>query len=470
MTEAYRIVQGDCRVALAETEENSVDAVVTDPPYGLVSIQKRFGKEDSAECQFGTDGAFHRASRGFMGQTWDGTAIEQDPAFWAKVHRVMKPGAHLLAFSGTRTSHRQACAIEDAGFEIRDTLAWIYGSGFPKSKNLDGEWEGWGTALKPSQEPITLARKPLSESSVSANVLRWGTGALNVDGCRVGHDEPCKPMKAQDGGNKVYRQSGRYEPTTDLKPSGRWPPNLLLSHLPTCRLLSAGQPITVTGAMTPNAHEGTARLQNSEAKAQFRYRGEPERWSCDPSCVVAELDRQSGDLGNSHRPNRTPGQSTKSGMFLPGQLSDTYEGSGGASRFFPQFSYSGDDLVPFRYVAKAAASERSKGCERLPRKTTDDGRKKSIDNPFLRGETARRNVHPTVKPCSLMQWLVRLVTPPGGLVLDPFMGSGSTGVGCMREGFRFIGMEQDPSYVEIARARIEEARLGGRQLDLLGSA
>jgi site-specific DNA-methyltransferase (adenine-specific) len=188
--------KGDSNAVLDKVMPDSFDSCVTDPPYHLKSIVARFGGKDAAPAQHGTDGAYARASKGFMGQTWDGGDIAQDPAFWSKVYRALKPGAHLVAFGGSRTFHRMAVAIEDAGFELRDTLMWLYGTGFPKShsvqkdlakqKHADADlWEGWGTALKPAFEPIVLARKPLSEKTVAANVLRWGTGAINIDVCRV---------------------------------------------------------------------------------------------------------------------------------------------------------------------------------------------------------------------------------------------------------------------------------------------
>lgn len=223
---------GDCRGVIRSLADESIDSVVTDPPYALVSIGKRFGKTGSAPAQFGTDGVYERAAKGFMGKTWDNGETAFAAEFWVEVLRVLKPGGHVVAFSGTRTYHRMACAIEDAGFEIRDQLAWMYGSGFPKShdvsKGIDKaagmsnergyipatgglaggsgntvgkftgqqlsnnpvtpeaiKWQGWGTALKPAWEPICLGRKPLV-GTVAANVIEYGTGAINIDGCRVG--------------------------------------------------------------------------------------------------------------------------------------------------------------------------------------------------------------------------------------------------------------------------------------------
>jgi site-specific DNA-methyltransferase (adenine-specific) len=223
-----RLLKGDCLELLPTLEENSIDSCVTDPPYHLTSIVKRFGKPNSAECQYGSDGAYARASRGFMGKQWDGGDIAFRPELWAEVLRVLKPGAHLLAFSGTRTYHRMACAIEDAGFEIRDQIGWCYGSGFPKSHNIGN---GWGTALKPAWEPIVLARKPLSESSIVANVLKHGTGGINVDGCRIATnaeiDDPRLGGKGTWSGEKLgYHGSDNpsRHPSSSL---GRWPANLI---------------------------------------------------------------------------------------------------------------------------------------------------------------------------------------------------------------------------------------------------
>ena len=280
-----QLFEGDCMVVLDTLDENSVDSVVSDPPYHLTPIVKRFGKEGSAPAKFGTDGAYARASRGFMGKTWDGGDIAFQPDLWAKVYRVMKPGAHLVAFSGDRTYHRMACAIEDAGFEIRRMIGWVYGQGFPKSHNIskaldkaadatrekiatgapvkrmipgadqnrDGswikdngheyqpgielpatdearQWDGWGTDVKPALEPICLARKPLSEKSVAANVLRWGTGALNIDACRI------ETTENLNGG--TYSATGRVDKFFKgkrvgagqfVQPKGRWPANLCLS-------------------------------------------------------------------------------------------------------------------------------------------------------------------------------------------------------------------------------------------------
>lgn len=389
----WEIHQGEALEVLAAMPEASVDAIVTDPPYGL----------------------------GFMGKAWD--SLPPGDMVAKALLAVAKPGAHLLAFGGTRTSHRLVCALEDAGWEIRDSLMWIYGSGFPKSLNLDGAWDGWGTALKPGHEPIVLARKPLA-GTVAANVAAHGCGALNVDGCRVGWDAAglegdtarrATPRKDITGGSFHAGGGENQGYSGDLQsPSGRWPPNLLLTHAADC--------------------------------------GE----ACADGCPVAEMDRQSGDLGRSAGGgmNRDGSQNT----VYPGQTGHPlvrdvgFGDSGGASRFFPRF----------RYQAKASSSERNAGLEGMPAslKRWNDGplQEHGIESGTGRviPRLPRENHHPTVKPVALMRWLCRLVTPPGGVVLDPFLGSGSTMLAALQEGFRCIGIEREPEYVAIARRRVEE--------------
>lgn len=226
---------GDCLDVLKTLPENSIDAVVTDPPYHLTSIVKRFGSENAKPT---VDGVYNRSTRGFMGKQWDGGDIAFQPELWAEVLRVLKPGGHMVCFGGTRTYHRMVCAIEDAGFEVRDQLAWVYGSGFPKSHNVGN---GWGTALKPAWEPICLARKPLSESTVAGNILRWGTGALNIDGCRIKsegevfHTPQSDPSKRRGvigsdlgiSGSGIEKfQSAQKDSIERTASLGRWPANL----------------------------------------------------------------------------------------------------------------------------------------------------------------------------------------------------------------------------------------------------
>lgn len=394
-----RLELGDCLEVLKTLKEASVAAVVTDPPYEL----------------------------GFMGKSWDSTGVANNVEMWRDVLRVLKPGGHLLSFGGSRTYHRMACAIEDAGFEIRDQIMWVYGSGFPKSLNIgkavdkingrevkssyipnyknndygsgfgggitdntpaDNEWNGWGTALKPAHEPIVLARKPLSEKTVAENVLKWGTGGLNIDGCRVG-DEKVKShltrMLSFDGNNHRPWHD-KHENTSETN-TGRFPANFI--H---------------------DGSDGVVRFfPNSKASKNKEQKGTGGIWS-----------KSSG---------------------LP--VGPEYGDSGSSARFF--------------YCAKASKSERNKGCEELEEKPTPKMDGGEFINPMTgvsSKKTMRQNHHPTVKPVALMRYLCKLVTPPGGIVLDPFLGSGTTGVAAIQEGFGFVGIEREQEYIEIARARI----------------
>jgi DNA modification methylase len=369
---------GDCLEVLRTLPNASVDAVVTDPPYGLA----------------------------FMGKKWDYDVPSVE--VWAECLRVLKPGGHLLAFAGTRTQHRMAVRIEDAGFEIRDMIAWVYGSGFPKSldvsKAIDKaagaerevlgvagttgggrskdylagnysatapatpeaqQWQGWGTALKPALEPITVARKPFN-GTVASNVLEHGTGAINVDGCRVdasGADlSRVNNTSLGSASGGIYGKAGAF--VSEGSPLGRWPANLI--------------------------HDG--------------------------SDEVVRLFPQTGVNrgGNSTQINAGTGRynwNTGEAKAMPDGVDPGYGDSGSAARFF--------------YCAKTSKRERGEG-----------------------------NNHPTVKPIALMSYLCRLVTPPKGTVLDPFMGSGSTGIAAKLEGFTFIGVEREPAYYTIAQSRI----------------
>ena len=386
---------GNCLDVLASLPAESVDSCVTDPPYHLTSIVKRFGADNAAPAKSGATGVYKRHSTGFMGKKWDGGDIAFKLDTWAEVLRVLKPGGHMLCMGGTRTYHRMVCAVEDAGFEIRDQIGWLYGSGFPKSHNLDGEWQGWGTALKPAWEPIALTRKPLI-GTVAANVLVHGTGALNIDGCRVTSsggklrkDEPSQERRYIDHG--VTNFAATPGPRNG-SPSGRWPANVI--------------------------HDGSDEVLNAfpDAKGQQGYVG-PEH----------------GD-----RPSRGI-----YGDFGPRPPNSPRGDSGTAARFF--------------YCAKTTKKERNAGCGALPLKT--GGMRSETSGQHITRRDGNdpkpiHNNHPTVKPIALMRYLCRLVTPPNGLVIDPFMGSGSTGIAADAEGFRFIGIESDSGYMDIACARL----------------
>ncbi|WP_276323667.1 DNA-methyltransferase [Achromobacter xylosoxidans] len=395
---------GDCLVVMRSLPPASVDSIVTDPPYHLTTDKK--GGCGQASVNLDSPYGRARIGTGFMGMKWDGGDIAFRPEVWREALRVLKPGGHLLAFGGTRTYHRMVVAIEDAGFDIRDQIGWLYGSGFPKSRNiaqhdLDGEdaerWAGWGTALKPAWEPICVARKPLA-GTVAVNVVAHGTGALNIDACRVEvHDADYARNCSGDRGHAGTRSAGR-EGATNLHASGgsaasgRWPANVIHDGSP--EVLAA----------FPQAGGAQAPVRGTEASAKTAN-------------TFSEFC------------GRTP--------------SDRRDGGGSAARFF--------------YCAKATRADRNEGCETLESKPLNWSSGTQNPGSFQSEGTDKtsQNHHPTVKPTELMAYLCRLVTPPGGVVLDPFMGSGSTGKACMREGFRFIGIDMKPEYVEIAKARIQ---------------
>ena len=417
------LYRGLCLEFLRDLNEASVDAIVCDPPYGL----------------------------SFMGKKWDYDVPSVD--VWRECLRVLKPGGHLLAFAGTRTQHRMAVNIEDAGFEIRDMIAWVYGSGFPKSRDVSKDmdrlagverevvgkinapgmartnveqgaqgrtvytfdklggpiseparrWQGWGTALKPALEPITMARKPLV-GTVAENVLRYGTGGLNIDGCRVGDMVETWPKSRSYAPGQFQPGHSGDTQSAGEAPAGRWPANLI--------------------------HDGS-----DEVVGLF-----PER-----DGAVSNGSRGGGMLGTStfaiHDRPQKPGRAD----------------SGSAARFF--------------YCAKASKADRDEGLDDLPEVGKSIGARHTMAGPMMANYTAkdgvsrsrpRANTHPTVKPTDLMRYLCRLVTPPGGTVLDPFMGSGSTGKAAALEGFRFIGCERESEYFDIACRRIERAYAQGK--------
>lgn len=377
----YTLHLGDCLEVLRTIPDNTIDSVVTDPPYGL----------------------------SFMGKRWDYDVPNVE--VWEQCLRVLKPGGHLLAFASTRTQHRMAGRIEDAGFELRDMIAWVYGSGFPKSKNLDGNWQGWGTALKPALEPITMARKPLV-GTVAANVLEHGTGALNINGCRISGEKPSTTRGAggQHGRYSELGAQGRIE--DDGK--GRWPANLIhdgsdevLAAFPDAPGQMADASLNSEQRKTQNVYGAMRRGRKGEASAN---------------------SANGGVVGFSMRPGAR-------------RLD-----AGSAARFF--------------YCAKTSRRDRNEGCDQLPQQqggmvSNTSGQHMTRRDGYV--PPAAGNHHPTVKPTDLMAYLCRLVTRPGGAVLDPFMGSGSTGKACMREGFQFIGIEREPPYMAIAEARIAHA-------------
>lgn len=471
------LLNGDCLDVLKELPDNSVDSIVTDPPYGLGFMGKQWDTFDNT--QFGIKGNegendlkikknFNILPRYCTDGLYDFTKQ------WAtECLRVLKHGGYLLSFSGTRTYHKICMGIEDAGFEVRDMIEWVYGSGFPKSlnvakmiegklvlgsanttafKHLKGEradivngytkmefeqgnkpanyndtenggsvikpeftteeakkWNGYGTALKPAHEPIVMARKPLAEKTVAENVLKYGTGGINIDGSRVGSTEKlARPFN--EANNQTF---GKYETFGNpIEPIGRFPANLI--------------------------HDGSEEVLKEFEKAGISK-------------------SQTGSNKGAGFQNEFVGGIAKGGIEL-----QRYSDSGTSARFFKTCEFTEEDYAPFFYTAKASRGERNEGCDDLEDKPAGMAMK---DDKFTRehmGNTPAserkpvKNNHPTVKPVKLMEYLIKLVTPKGGVVLDPFAGSGTTGLACIKEGMNYILIEKELEYIKIATARLAE--------------
>lgn len=574
------IITGNNIDSLKNYPDNFFDSIVTDPPYGL-------GKEPNAEEMLRawiTEGYLEVKGTGFMGKEWD--AFVPQPIFWKEVFRVLKHGGHVVSFFGTRTYDWGVMSMRLAGFEVRDCIQWIYGSGFPKSHNIskaidkmpkannrlfefsqllkqkrnelnlslseaddlicegstmynflegrningllkiyppnkdfyekikihykienwddivennleiigiekgnfgfqiDGErwneerklsnytteqakqWDGWGSALKPANEPIVLARKPLEKGlSIAENVLKWGTGAINIDASRIG-TETIKGQKAGQGFNNVKgfgvntkqgEEQAKEYVSEDV--NGRFPSNVILTHHSECKCLGLkkvkGQIDKPTNRKKFEGtwNEGNTGLRNNTNLSREGYADENgeetiENWKCHDDCPIKVLDEQSG-ISSSSDTQRT--RNTLGSFGMPNNATPEYSDTGGASRFF--------------YVAKASKSERNFGLEGFEEKQTVGGGGgignyledvNSASGKYGSEKAISNNFHPTVKPVKLMQYLVRMITPPNGTVLDPFAGSGTTGVACKIDGFNFVGLELSEEYAEIARARIEK--------------
>ena len=499
------VLNGNNIELLKNYPDNYFDSVVTDPPYGL-------GKEPNPSelMRAWLETGYHEIQgKGFMGKEWD--AFVPQPIFWKEVFRVLKHGGHVVAFYGTRTYDWGVMAMRFAGFEVRDCIQWLYGSGFPKSHNISkaidklngvqsikGElkfkggtqlgvinddswkpkdvyeefansedaknWQGWGSALKPANEPIVLARKPLEKGlSIAENVLKWGVGGINIDGCRIGTSGGTErngdsvflnePIKGQVHSTRGY--STGHEISEINK--GRFPANLILTHHPECECKGVKKVKAISGGCKFNSaffKSGESNFTPNGGIGDENGEETIEDWDCHPDCPIKILDEQSGVLKSGQLKS---GHKQGEGMFgkIGGdKIIGNYGGdSGGASRFF--------------YVAKASKSERNKGLDDFEEKPLAFSNQAKAElkrgNSDFDGGDAKghgnsirhlKNFHPTVKPVKLMQYLVRLITPPNGIVLDPFCGSGTTGIACKLEGFEFVGMEQDPEYSKIAEARI----------------
>lgn len=421
-----KLFNQDCIELLKTLSTNSIDSIVTDPPYEL----------------------------GFMGKSWDNTGIANNPLMWAECLRVLKPGGHLLAFSGTRTYHRMAVAIEDAGFEVRDMIEWVYGSGFPKSLNIGkavdklqgnerevvgdmpytspdfsdeqfveqgsimqthhkvprvivqntkgtSEYEGWGTALKPAHEPICMARKPLAEKTVAENCLEWGTGGINIDESRVEatSDVSGWSKTGSKAGENTCMSGANYEREAKPDASKRFPANLIHDN-------------------SEEVRECFPETKSTPSPGHFRK----------------------GNVVGDNRTSKGAGQ-FGDGNWIEGS---SHNDSVNASRFFKSIIY----------TAKASKSERNKGCEGLEEVRKCNSYTESREGMYKDRNTLLRNIHPTVKPIALMEYLIKMVTPTGGIVLDPFMGSGSTGVACVKQRYSFVGIELEAEYFKIAETRI----------------
>lgn len=474
------VINGDNIELLKKYPNNYFDSVVTDCPYGL-------SKEPNAEEMLGAwikTGYLEVKGSGFMGKEWD--SFVPQPIFWKEIYRVLKYGGHIVAFFGTRTYDWGCMAIRLGGFEIRDCIQWVYGSGFPKSHNIgkavdkiqgnereeigtskangikaitksrveqgyrknltiantrdertldkgNSDWEGWGSALKPANEPIVLARKPLEKGlSIAENMLKWGTGGINIDATRIGfknnldYKESTQKNQHEDFGtkpltnNNVYGDYSMIQPK-NYQPSGRFPSNFIMSHHKDC-----------------------------------------EDCNCVDDCPIKILDEQSGESKSSKRGSHNSRVRTLGDIYKQDRDEyrddNTYGDKGGASRFF--------------YVAKASQWERSFGLDEFEEKQVSDkkgnglGRvcnicKTNILKPCYCKNNEwilplnSKNSHPTIKPIELMQYLVRLVTQPNGIVLDAYAGSGTTGIACKIDGFNFIGLEISKEYTDIANQRIK---------------
>ena len=452
----------DCRHGLAMLPDCSVDAILTDPPYHLVQ-NSRGGSPQPGDLStpFGRSGPSR--ARGFMGHEWDGGDIAFQVELWREALRVLKPGGHMLAFSGSRTYHRMTCAIEDAGFEVRDSIMWVYGSGFPKSldisKALDklhgaerqvvgqqyraatgrdegygfGEsfditapatliaqlWEGWGTGLKPANEPICVARKPMAADTVAANVMAWGVGGINVDGCRIAIDPVADASQLRtmsvsqhDGADGWGMNTTRANPAARvLGTEGRWPANFIHD----------GSPEVL--AMFPETVPSKSGTRNQAARETQVSKG-------------AEKARIGGKFGHD-------------------------DNGGSAARFFQQCHWTQEDLEAalFYYCAKASKRDKDEGLgEEFAERAGSANLRQNGGLSKAKTEFKLRNHHPTVKPTTLMRYLARLICPTGGTILDIFAGSGSTGKAAILEGFQFLGFELEAEFTDLANARIEHAR------------
>lgn len=521
-----RLLNGDCLEVLAGMAPESIDACVTDPPYHLLSTVERFAKTGGADRKIPVkEHQYARLSRGFMGKSWDGGDIAFRPETWAAVLRVLKPGAHLVAFGAPKNYHRLACAIEDAGFEVRDSLMWIFGSGFPKSHNLDGDREGWGTALKPAYEPIILARKPLI-GTVAQNVMKHGTGAINIDATRIHADDAqggayivrrLKPGATLDktGGNWRPEEGG-VDYYGEMKP-GRWPANVV--HDGSDEVL-AGFPITTSGTgavkkATAAGHQnnaygkescpvGTPNIEYGDTGSAARFFAAfpfvptregayGEGWSKQSPASTAEPP------SSPQRASAASALALAANSALPEGLCctsvspelSTSETASELSRIGESVTQAIQSIGPRFWLASeplrlsltcshanVAAVHEPTGITTItvshwksdgsaapvtfsitPQNSEHGARDLRLDSRFkycakASAKDRAGSKHPTVKPIALMRWLCRLITPPGGTILDPFAGTGTTGQAAQEEGFGAVLIEREAEYQADIRRRL----------------
>jgi site-specific DNA-methyltransferase (adenine-specific) len=575
------VINGDNIELLKNYPDNYFDAVVTDPPYGL-------GKEPNAQelMKDWVEKGYHEISgTGFMGKEWD--AFIPQPIFWKEVFRVLKHGGHVLSFFGTRTYDWGVMSMRFAGFEVRDCIQWLYGSGFPKSHNISkaldkqggesldwfieyilefakdkgiskkeltmlfpskngnptgwlwnkqnnqsitleqynkikdylnlpfenieeakrevigkgkagltkgdisnfrGEtefditapstdaaklWEGWGTALKPANEPIVLARKPLEKGlSIAENILKWGVGGINIDASRIGLPKDDPQVKLREGKtihakgiNEVYSNGVGKIDGDYFNPEGRFPANIILTHHEYCECKGTKKVKANFGNRNFDDFIGKEIENNVYGKGYKREAPklnqdengmeEMEDWDCHEDCPIRILDEQSGLSKTGDIKTYKQKNIDSYNGSMPTIREVNFKGDkGGASRFF--------------YVAKASKAERNKGLDEFEDKQTTGGGGgvgdyiddvNSSSGKYGSEKAPNKNFHPTVKPIKLMQYLVKMITPPNGIVLDPFCGSGTTGVACKLDGFQFVGLEQDLEYAKIAEARIKNTKV-----------
>ena len=523
-----KLILGNSEEKLKELVDNSVDSIITDPPYGL---SKEPNIAEVMQHWINGDDYKH-GSVGFMQRDWD--SFVPNPSIWKECLRVLKPGGIALVFAGTRTQDLMSISLRFAGFEIRDSirhfysqesvgLSWIFGSGFPKSHNISKqldkmaetdkktieykrdknvyfpksenetynprttkkkhnnfftapstpgakEWEGWGTALKPAYEPIIVAMKPL-DGTYAENALKWGVAGINIDGSRVGKDTKINSC-GRTGKNPYQSKDEKLNDINNIKSEvkGRFPANVLLSHSPGCvkkgvKKVGSGK---ATGYDFGNSKQGNVSIINNIKSCEHYGTEIVENWQCVDGCPIKLLDEQSGILksGGSAGMRQRKAINTWGGVpqNYPKETSRLPD-SGGASRFFKNFA-------PFMYAGKASKRERNEGCEGIEKKIKPmenqaiaelkrgNDPQKTIDNNSSRFITKMSNYHPTVKSLKIMEYLCNLTkTPTGGVVLDPFMGSGTTGVACINTDRDFIGIEMNAEYFKIAKVRIEYAEV-----------